>query len=141
MILIREIKIPPNSYLCVNSITWCASYGNLYDITGCVICCFCMVTGYVVCCAKCQFLPFLQFSSITTPPSWKMLPVAKTPENSTLRAFCHILPAYDAIRCLFRHYRTKIRKMKDRNRRGKNWIVARCALHISHFLVNTIYHT
>lgn len=31
------------------------------------------ITGYVVCCAKCQFLPFLPFPSITMPPYWKML--------------------------------------------------------------------
>ena len=36
LILIREIKIPP--YLCDNAITWRVNYGNLYDITGCVIC-------------------------------------------------------------------------------------------------------
>ena len=36
LILIKEIKIPP--YLCDNAITWCVNYGNLYYITGCVIC-------------------------------------------------------------------------------------------------------
>lgn len=74
MIFIRKIKIPP--YLCDNAITWCVSYGNLYDIT-----------GYVICCAKCQFPPFLPFSSITMPPPWKILPVSKTPENSTFPLF------------------------------------------------------
>ena len=58
----KKNKNPPNSYLCDNAIAWCVSYGNLYDITGCVICC-----------AKCQFYPFLPASSITMPPSWKML--------------------------------------------------------------------
>ena len=98
------------------------------------------ITSYVVCCAKCHFLPFLPASSISQPPYWKMLPVAKTPENSTLRAYRLILPAYDTKRSHFRHYRTKIRKMADQNRRVKIWYVVRYALHISHFLVNTIYH-
>ena len=48
---------------------------------------FCMITCCVSCCAKCQFPPFLPFSSISQPPSWKMLPFQKTPENSTLRAY------------------------------------------------------
>ena len=34
----KRNKNPPNSYLCDNAITWRVSYGNLYDITGCVIC-------------------------------------------------------------------------------------------------------
>ena len=45
------------------------------------------ITGYVSCCAKCQFPPFIPFSSITMPPSWKILSVEKTPTNSTLRAY------------------------------------------------------
>ena len=54
-------------------------------ITSCVICCLndYAITWSVNCCAKCQFHPFLLFSSISMPPSWKMLPVTKTPENST----------------------------------------------------------
>ena len=48
---------------------------------------FCMVTSCASCCAKCHFLPFLPFSSITMPRSWKMLPVQKTPKNSTLQAY------------------------------------------------------
>ena len=71
-----------------------------------------LITWYVICCAKCQFLPFLPFSSITIPRYWKLLPVAKTPENSTLRVYRLILLAYDTIRCHFRHYRTKIRKWR-----------------------------
>ena len=56
LILIR----PP--YLCDNGVTWCVSYRNLYDITGCVICCWnividnCMICGlitwYVSCCYR-----------------------------------------------------------------------------------------
>ena len=45
------------------------------------------ITSYVICCAKCHLHPFLPFSSITMPPSWKMLSVQKTPENSTLQAY------------------------------------------------------
>ena len=40
----------------------------------------------MICCAKCHFHPFQFLSSISQPPSWKMLPVAKTPKNSTLQA-------------------------------------------------------
>lgn len=67
-----------------------------YLITGRVVCCLNividrmrmihMITWYVACCAKYHFHPFQFFSSITMPPSWKMLPVTKTPENSTLQA-------------------------------------------------------
>ena len=95
-----------------------------------------MITWYVVCCAKCHFLPFLPFSSITYPPSWKMLPVEKTPTNSTLRAYRFILPVYDTIRSHFRHYRTKIRKWQIKIDGAKIQYVVRCALHIYHFLVN-----
>ena len=75
---------------------------------------FCMVTCCASCCAKCQFHPFLPFSSITMPRSWKILPVSKTPENSTLWAYRLILPTYDTKRSHFLHYRTKIRKMQIR---------------------------
>ena len=90
----------------------------------------------MICCAKCQFPPFLPSSSITMPPSWKILSVEKTPTNSTLRAYRLILPAYDTKRSHFRHYRTKIRKMQIRIDGSKNWYVARCALHVLYFLVN-----
>ena len=73
-----------------------------------------MITWYVNCCAKCNFHPFLPFSSITMPPSCKMLLMAKTPENSTLWAYSLILPAYDTKRSHFRYYRTKIRKLQIR---------------------------
>ena len=46
-----------------------------------------LITWYVSCCAKCHFPPFLPFSSITMPPSWKILLIAKTPENSTFPLF------------------------------------------------------
>ena len=49
-----------------------------------------LITGYVNCCAKCHFHPFLPFSSITMPRYCKILSVAKTPENSTF-------PLYQAI--------------------------------------------
>ena len=79
-ILIREIKIPP-THICViiivmHEVMWLVVDDKTYLITCCVICC-----------AKCHFLPFLPSSSISQPPSWKMLPVSKTPENSTLRAY------------------------------------------------------
>ena len=51
----KKNKNPPNSYLCDNAITWCVSYGNLYDITCCASCCYesnvhdCIITGCVVC--------------------------------------------------------------------------------------------
>ena len=97
---------------------------------------------------KCHFRPFLPSSSRSQPPSWKLLPVAKTPENSTLRAYRLILPAYDTIRSHFRHYRTKIRKMTDQNRRVKNQVCSTlritCIVFFSkHYLpiiVNTIYY-
>ena len=98
-----------------------------------------LITCCVICCAKCHFLPFLPVSSISHPPSWKMLPVAKTPENSTLRAYHLVLPAYDTIRGHFWHYRTKIREWRIGIDGAKNWSVARCALHVLNFLVNTIY--
>ena len=90
----------------------------------------------MICCAKCHFHPFLPFSSISQPPSWKMLPSQKTPENSTLRAFCHILPAYDTKRSHFRHCRTKIRKMQIKIDGPKNGYVVCYALHVLHFLIN-----
>ena len=68
-----------------------------------------------------------------------MLPVSKTPENSTLWAYRLSLPAYDTKRSHFLHYRTKIRKMADQNQRVKIVYVARYALHVLYFLVNTIY--
>ena len=46
-----------------------------------------LITSCASCCAKCHFHPFLPVSSITMPPSWKMLPIAKTPENSTFPLF------------------------------------------------------
>ena len=98
-----------------------------------------VVTWYVICCAKCHFLPFLPFSSITMPPSWKMLEVSKTPENSTLWASLLVLPAYDTKRSHFLHYRTKIREWRI-GIDGQNLIVARYALHNMIFLVNTIYY-
>lgn len=70
-----------------------------------------------------------------------MLPVEKTPTNSTLRAYRIILPAYDTIWSHFRHYRTKNRKMTDRNRQVKIGYATRCALHDINFLVNNIYPT
>ena len=123
MILIKEIKIPPNSYLCDNAITWCVNCCYLwlqamwivYEICG-------LITGCASCCAKCHFLPFLPFSSISQPPSWKMLPVAKTPENSTFPLYSPILPAYDTKRSHFRHYRTKIREWRIRIDGAKKWI-------------------
>ena len=89
LIFIRE-KIPPN-HICVIMLLhgvlvvgvcmtlramWIVVDDKTYLITGCASCC-----------AKYQFLPFLPFSSITMPPSWKMLLSQKTPENSTLRAY------------------------------------------------------
>ena len=47
-----------------------------------------------------------------------------------------MFPVYDTIWSLFRHYRTKIRKMEDRNRRVKNCICSTFVLHILYFLVN-----
>ena len=70
------------------------------------------------------------------PRYWKILSVAKTPENSTLWAYRLILPAYDTIWGHFRHYRTKIRKLQIKIDGSKIVYVARYALHISHFLVN-----
>ena len=81
-----------------------------------------MVTSCASCCAKCHFHPFLSFSSITMPPSWKMLPSSKTPENSTLWAYRLILSAYDTIRSHFRYYRTKIRKWQIKIEGAKKWI-------------------
>ena len=46
-----------------------------------------LITGCTICCAKCQFPPFLPFSSITMPRYWKMLSVEKTPTNSTFPLF------------------------------------------------------
>ena len=125
------------------------------DITSYVICCFFvwlhvvlvvvidrmrMITWYMVCCAKCQFPPFLPFSSITMPPSWKMLTVSKTPENSTLRAYRLILPAYDTIRSHFLYYRTKFWKWQIKIDSLKSIYNTRYTLHDMHFLVNTIYY-
>ena len=109
-------------------VVWLQVVWFVYEICG-------LITLYVSCCAKCHFLPFLPASSITMPRSWKILSVEKTPTNSTLLAYHLILPAYDTKRSHFRHYRTKIRKMADQNRRVKIWYVVRYALHISHFLV------
>lgn len=110
----------------------------VYEICG-------LITWYVSCCAKCQFHPFLPASSISQPPSWKMLPVAKTPENSTLRAYRLILPAYDTIRSHFLHYRTKIWKMQIKIDISKLDSPARVTWyaffgkHYLHSQVNTIY--
>ena len=159
MIIIREIKIHP--YLYDNAITWCVNYCYLfwlqamwivYEICGLITwyvsCCWnvtddktYLITGCTICCAKCQFHPFLPFSSITMPPSWKMLPVQKTPVNSTLRAYRLIIP-------VFVGFPTSLH-IVDQNRQVRNWKIdslksiynTRYTLHISHFLVNHIYPT
>ena len=95
-----------------------------------------LITWCVICCAKCHFHPFLPFSSITMPPSWKMLPAAKTPENSTLRAYHLILPAFVG-------FPTSLH-IVDQNRLIRNWKIDRSksiyvacyVLHVSYFLVN-----
>ena len=77
-ILIRKIKIPP-THICVIIIVmheamWIVVIDRMRMITWCVICWSLYdITSYVICCAKCHFLPFLPASSITMPPSWKML--------------------------------------------------------------------
>ena len=69
-----------------------ATCDNMHLITGYVICWSLYdITSYVICCAKRQFPPFLPASSISQPPSWKILSVSKTPENSTLRAYLVII--------------------------------------------------
>ena len=83
LILIREIKIPPHI---------CHGIGFVVDD---------LITWCVVCCAKCHFHPFLPFSSITMPRYWKMLPVAKTPENSTLRAYRLIMRINPILQAFF----------------------------------------
>ena len=77
------------------------------------------------------------------PRSWKILPSSKTPENSTLWVYHLILPAYDTKRSHFLHYRTKIRKNVDQNRRVKFGYVARYALHVLYFLLNnhSLHHS
>ena len=75
--LIKKDKIPP----CDDVVTWYVVCWKNIVIDNCMICG--LITWYVSCCAKCQFLPFLPVSSITMPRSWKMLTVSKTPENST----------------------------------------------------------
>ena len=81
----KRNKNSPNSYLCANAITGYVICCWNIVIDNCMICG--LITSCVICCAKCQFHTFLPASSITMPPSCKMLPVAKTPENSTLRAY------------------------------------------------------
>ena len=110
-------------------VVWLQVLWFVYEICG-------LITWYVSCCAKCHFHPFLPFSSITKPRYCKMLPVQKTPVNSTLQAYRLVLPGYDTIRSHFRHYRTKNRKCQIRIDGSKIWYVARYTLHILHFLVN-----
>lgn len=76
--LIREIKIPHYAMRISYATCLITSYASLNDDT---------ITSYVVCCAKCHFLPFLPFSSRTMPRSWKFLAVTKTPTNSSLWAY------------------------------------------------------
>ena len=83
LILIR----PP--YLC----DWLQAMWIGYEIYGLITwyvsCCLndYAITWSVICCAKCQFPPFLPFSSITMPRSWEILLSWKTPENSTFLLF------------------------------------------------------
>ena len=66
-----------------------------------------------------NFIHFYQLHPYPSPRPGKCCHLKKTPENSTLREYCLILPAYDTKRSHFFHYRTKIRKMADQNRRVK----------------------
>ena len=71
----------------------------LYDYSSCDLLTYDLlntqsITWYMVCCAKCHFLPFLPFLSKTYAPSQKMLPVTKTPTNSTFHRYRLILPAF-----------------------------------------------
>lgn len=65
------------------------------------------ITGYVICCARRHFLPFLPFSSRTMPPSWEMLSAAKTPENSTFPLF-HMKMRYLSHDNASQSYTTKV---------------------------------
>ena len=100
----------------------------------------------MVCCAKCQFPPFLPASSITMPPSWKILSVDKTPTNSTLRAYHLILPVYDTIQSHFFIIEQKFENGRSKSI-GQNRICSMLRItHIAFFgkpylhrSVNTIY--
>ena len=106
-----------------------------------------VITGYVICCAKCHFLSFLPFSSITMPRYCKMLPVTKTPENSTFPLF-HMKMRYSSHNHASKSYSTIV-----------EWIFSNCInrtntvntrVHITHYalfgkhhlllLVNLIYY-
>ena len=116
-------------------------YMTLHVVLVVVIDRMCMITWCVICCAKCHFHPFLPASSITMPPSWKLLPSLKTPVNRTLRAYRLILPAFVG-------FPTSLH-IVDQNRLIRNWKIdkpksiynACYTLHVSHFLVDIIQYT
>ena len=108
----------------------------------------CMITWCVNCCAKCQFHPFLPFSSITMPPSWKMLLVAKTPENSTFPLF-HMKMRYLSHDYASQSYSTIIEQNFSNCINRINTVHTRVRVthymifgkHHLHLPVNTIYST
>ena len=116
-------------------ITWCVICCWNIIIDNCVI--WSLITSYVICCAKCHFHPFQFLSSISQPPSWKMLPVAKTPKNSTLQAI-FIKNRIESYFILLFHTISHFVVITTKNRCPKNGTHTRVLCN-TRFLVNTIY--